>query len=984
MGINSHPEGLDVTAKISREIITAHLNCKYKAHLKQAGEQGTQSDYEALLVERRGEVRLEAIDKILARYKEHQVARHVPLTTASLKREPLFVLDAILEDDLVSLHFDGLKRVDGSSKLGEFYYIPVLFHEGEHVGKEQRLLLEVYALLLSRLQGRAPGCGIIWHGKHCKATKVRLGADPLKVEQILWDLKQLQGSEPPRLLLNDHCQVCEFRRRCHEQAVKDDDLSLLRGMGQKEIKSYARKGIFTVTQLAHTFRPRRKGRKRRGKELHSHPLQALAIRDRKTYVLGVPQVPDAPVRVYLDIEGKPDEGFVYLIGVIVIEGETETRHSFWADGPEQEARIFDQFLALLQPYADFRVFCYGSYDRDFLRRMRKRSLRKRFVDRVLGNTVNILSIIYAHIHFSVHSNGLKEVGRHLGCSWAEPEASGLQSLVWRAGWERSANEELRQKLVAYNQEDCAALRRVTEFLFEVAANGRLASEPAGGQPDPSQIPPVLDASKLTFPLFWGPVRFFHPEFAYITKCSYFDYQRQRVYIRTHPLQKRARVHRGKKVNRKVRAGSRLVIHAKKCPHCKSNDVVQIPRSSRKIKDPRSKRAFDLVFMSAGVRRRVIQCRTVPYRCLECGKAFLPEQYERLDKHFHGLKSWSMYHHVAHGASFPTIEAMLMEFFGLRVSGQEIHMFKSLLARYYRATYKKLLKRLLAGKVLHIDETEVNLRSGKAYVWVFASVEEVVFMYRPTREGGFLQDLLKGFSGVLVSDFYAAYDSLACPQQKCLIHLIRDMNQDLLNNPFDKELQTVTGAFGRVLRAIVETIDRHGLRRRHLGKHRRAVAGFWDSISGPSFRSEAAEALRQRLLKCKEKLFTFLDYDGVPWNNTNAENAIKRFAAYREKTACSLREIGLQDYLVLLSLCHTCRYRGVSFLKFLLSRDRDIDSFCARKRRRKPSNAIEVYPKGFIPPHLATLRKKKSQEITIQDEAQSRPVADSVAPDPGDE
>ena len=60
--------------------------------------------------------------------------------------------------------------------------------------------------------------------------------------------------------------------------------------------------------------------------------------------------------------------------------------------------------------------------------------------------------------------------------------------------------------------------------------------------------------------------------------------------------------------------------------------------------------------------------------------------------------------------------------------------------------------------------------------MFANVEEVVYLYRPTREGDFLQELLKDFRGVLVSDFYAAYDSLPCPQQKCLIHLIRDMNQ----------------------------------------------------------------------------------------------------------------------------------------------------------------------------------------------------------------
>src|SRR5262249_45611583 len=152
---------------------------------------------------------------------------------------------------------------------------------------------------------------------------------------------------------NDHCAVCEFRQRCQQQALQEDNISLLRGMKEKKVRAYARKGILTVTQLAHTFRPRRRRRRSRdGSHGHNPALQALAIRDRKTYVFGSPQLPDAPVRVYLDLEGKPDERFVYLIGVIIANGLSETRHSFWADRPEDEPRIFEDLLGLLQPYED--------------------------------------------------------------------------------------------------------------------------------------------------------------------------------------------------------------------------------------------------------------------------------------------------------------------------------------------------------------------------------------------------------------------------------------------------------------------------------------------------------------------------------------------------------------------------------------------------------------------------------------------------------
>ena len=167
----------------------------------------------------------------------------------------------------------------------------------------------------------------------------------------------------------------------------------------------------------------------------------------------------------------------------------------------------------------------------------------------------------------------------------------------------------------------------------------------------------------------------------------------------------------------------------------------------------------------------------------------------------------------------------------------------------------------------------------------------MYIYRPTREGDFLLDLLKDFRGVLISDFYAAYDSIDCPQQKCLIHLMRDMNQELLNNPFDQELQSITGPFGTLLREIVEEIDRHGLKSRHLGKHQRGVDSYLQSLGTRTFRSEAAEALQGRLVKYRDKLFTFLGHDGVSWNNNNAENAIRQFAYFRDGARGGCRRPG---------------------------------------------------------------------------------------------
>ena len=118
----------------------------------------------------------------------------------------------------------------------------------------------------------------------------------------------------------------------------------------------------------------------------------------------------------------------------------------------------------------------------------------------------------------------------------------------------------------------------------------------------------------------------------------------------------------------------------------------------------------------------------------------------------------------------------------------------------------------------------------------------------SRESAILEDVLDGFSGVLVSDFYAAYDSVPCAQQKCLIHLMRDINEDLHKNPFDDELKEIARRFGALLREIVETIDTHGLKARHLGKHRKPAVGFIEHVVAMKCATEAGLALKKRIEK----------------------------------------------------------------------------------------------------------------------------------------
>src|SRR5262249_788459 len=140
-------------------------------------------------------------------------------------------------------------------------------------------------------------------------------------------------------------------------------------------------------------------------------------------------------------------------------------------------------------------------------------------------------------------------------------------------------------------------------------------------------------------------------------------------------------------------------------------------------------AFDLHITRSGIRSCVTRYRTAWHHCAECGKRFLPQDYLRLEEFCHSLKSWAMYEHLAPRATLPCNADSIRTCFNLPIYHDQVHTFKLLLARYYAETYKRLLEKIVAGHVLHVDETEVHVRrAGKAYVWILTNLNEVFFMF----------------------------------------------------------------------------------------------------------------------------------------------------------------------------------------------------------------------------------------------------------------
>jgi predicted RecB family nuclease len=348
-----------------------------------------------------------------------------------------------------------LTRVEGTSTFGKYSYEPSIFVGTHSLSKEQQLELSFVRYVQERLQSTLPVAGKI-NGTDATSHTIKLDHHAKALKPFLEPLHEwitVDSPKPPSIVLNKHCPLCPFQRSCLAQAEQEDNLSLLDGVTARMMRQYEKKGIFTLKQLSYLFKLRKPKKRSRKPPAVTHKveLQALAIHEHKIYLQELPTLSRQPVELFVDMEGVPDRGLYYLLGMFVCQGDTTEHYSFWADTDQDERHMWQQFLEKVQQYPDAPVYHYSSYEPRAIATLAKRYQTD--CDNPLQRLVNVNRHLYGKVYFPVRSNGLKDIGHCIGVKWTSPQASGLQSLVWRHRWEQTQDTTYREVLVTYNTQN---------------------------------------------------------------------------------------------------------------------------------------------------------------------------------------------------------------------------------------------------------------------------------------------------------------------------------------------------------------------------------------------------------------------------------------------------------------------------------------------------------------------------------------------------
>ena len=387
-------------------------------------------------------------------------------------------------------------------------------------------------------------------------------------------------------------------------------------------------------------------------------------------------------------------------------------------------------------------------------------------------------------------------------------------------------------------------------------------------------------------------------------------QRQKVAGEDKPRQKRAAEHN---TSRKRMVPTRIERHAlERCPDCNyrlSGESLDYTREVIELPEPQPV--------------EVTEHQVVKRWCPVCQKWHSPVldlSGQVFGQGRIGVRIASLVSYLRTTLRLPVrqVQQYLRTLHGLDLSVGEIVELTHDVRQKLQPQVDQLRAQVGASPVVHADETGWRENGINGYVWtvVTPGVEAVrYFEYVASRSHLVMRRLLgDDFRGLLVSDFYAAYNLIPGPHQRCWTHLLRDLHalketyatrEDVLKWAQEVRQLYDEGKLWLVAHAAATAAER---RQKYADLYQRACQ------LGQQYALDHAHpcwALAKRLLRHQDELFQFVLVPDVPADNNLAERSIRPLVIMRKISGGTRSPEGSKTRLTLASLLGTWTARQLN-------------------------------------------------------------------------
>ena len=402
--------------------------------------------------------------------------------------------DLVGEPDLL------LRKDRYISQYGAYAYVPVDVKNGNAWADTARtkpktayaVQLSAYAELLMTAQGVYPPEGAIID-KDGAEQVYDLETFRPEYERIRDEYAAVvAGTHSTRAGWKSACQSCAWQKHCWRDLTDADDLTTVDGLGESYRERLWQIGIRTASDLAAADPASIVGVKGiRAARAKAWTLKARVQKSGNPLLLAPWSAPAVDFEVSYDIEDFTFDPFVYLHGFLVRDAAARkfgdagfTDHDFGTFEPvcasagESEEAVWRRFLGKITEFerrGNYVVYVFSHHERTTLRRLAARYGGAPELDAFLRRFVDLERVVKRSVVFPTDSSTLKSLARFGGFEWRDEDPGGAQSIAWWSDYlaDPVANAQLRDRVLAYNEDDVRASFVLRDWLHRFCGGNRL-------------------------------------------------------------------------------------------------------------------------------------------------------------------------------------------------------------------------------------------------------------------------------------------------------------------------------------------------------------------------------------------------------------------------------------------------------------------------------------------------------------------------------
>jgi hypothetical protein len=371
-----------------------------------------------------------------------------------------------------------------------------------------------------------------------------------------------------------------------------------------------------------------------------------------------------------------------------------------------------------------------------------------------------------------------------------------------------------------------------------------------------------------------------------------------------------------------------------CGHCGE----RLPQNPRKVTaqgEPRRHQVTEI----PPIQPHITEYQIPDVVCDHCGKTTRGPLPEEIAGHF-GPQLAALIAYLTVVCRMPrrVVEALLAQVLGIEISLGSTQKCWEEASQAVAVPVQELERQLRDEPVLNVDETGWRTNGDKRFLWAFVATRYVVYTVAATRGSEVLIRLLGAvFQGILCSDRFSAY--LKYHQGKaqfCWAHLKRNLLGVLeltKSTEVERFCRDALAQHARLFRLWHKFrgghIDRDQLFLRSIPIQERIVELAEQHLDSPH---REVRNLATALFVYNERLFTFLEQEGVEPTNNSAERALRTGVQWRKICFGNRSLAGELATARLLTVAETCDLQKLNTLAFLAAA-------IASHRRRQPVTSL---------------------------------------------